>query len=1123
MHRTRFFFLMHLILLLVGWHYACAQQYNFRLYNVEHGLIETQVQSFCQDRRGYLWIATRGGLSAYDGTSFTNFTVSEGLKANTVRALCMDSDGKVWIGTDRGLSFANGLEIINNDFTNNFHNVFISVIYKDFSDRIWLGTRDQGVYCYNGHQLVHVNRELGLSSNTCLSITSDQWGRIFIGTVNGLNWLDDQGINNLFDHPPESWEVNKISVEEGLTSNRIEAIHTEESGHIWLGTFEGGVNIFKLGEAGLRIKDVRHLHKDKKCGNDSVRCVLGLVDESVTTLTKGLNSRVWIGSNNGLSMCEKSDKNAGYKFTSITTQNGLGNDMITDGMLDREGNLWFGTNSGISMFEGMRFVHVTHEDGLSSDLATSVFISRDSTLWVGTWGGGMNKVDVNNTAQQIDVTQYNSSNGLSDIIYNIAEFTPGNMMVGTERNGMYRIRDGQIEHYDMSVGVAFQTINVVKKDKHGILWMGAWGGGICVTREDDPVRERFLNITKKEGLAGDNVASMVEDHDGNMWVGTQGGLTRISNKQDVAVISAKGELPDMLTLNESNGLKCRAVYCLRLDASGNLWMGTDNGVTRLDLSNKEEFNFTQFTKKDGLSSNTVYVIDFDSDGNLWIGSNKGLDRINMSIYNVTGKVFTKHYGKLNGFRGIECVQNASAVDHQGNLWFATNIGVTKYNLEEDRINKIEPITNLKGIKLFFESVDWTEYAEQVDYGTGLPLGLELPYDKNHLTFDFVGVSLTIPDNVKYRFYLMGLDNVWSPPSSTPEAVYSNIPPGEYTFMVMSANNDGIWNKQPVKFRFVIKSPFWKTWWFTLMCILGIVGGLYTYLSRRENRIMKQQKVLEEMVTERTHQLNEKKKEVELQNEEIAKKNKDITGSIYYAQRIQEAILPDRNDLEGLIPESFIFLKPKDIVSGDFYWFKQESDKVFIAAVDCTGHGVPGAFMSMVANQLLSRIVIDDGVYDPGEVLRLLHNGVIAALASSDQDVISLGGLDMVLCSFDLQKMHVDYSCGSRPLLRIRDGKSKLFKGEKYPVGMILEKERYFTTHSLELKSGDKYYIYSDGYTDQFGGPDHNKFMTGKFIGLLEGFDNMTMAEQKEGLEIIMDEWIGDKKQIDDMLVIGVGV
>jgi serine phosphatase RsbU (regulator of sigma subunit) len=546
-------------------------------------------------------------------------------------------------------------------------------------------------------------------------------------------------------------------------------------------------------------------------------------------------------------------------------------------------------------------------------------------------------------------------------------------------------------------------------------------------------------------------------------------------------------------------------------------------VTRLDLGNKEEFNFTQFTKEDGLSSNTAYVIDFDSDGNLWIGSNKGLDRINMSIYSITGKVFTKHYGKLDGFRGIECVQNASAVDHQGNLWFATNVGVTKYNLEEDRINKTEPITNLKEIRLFFESVDWTEYADQVDYSTGLPLGLELPYAQNHLTFDFVGVSLTIPDNVKYRFYLMGLDNVWSPPSTTPEAVYSNIPPGEYTFMVMSANSDGIWNKQPVKFDFTINPPFWKTWWFTLVCLLVTVGGLYTYLSRREKRIMKQQKILEEMVTERTHQLNEKKKEVELQNEEIAKKNKDITGSIYYAQRIQEAILPDRNNLVELIPESFIFFKPKDIVSGDFYWFKRESNKVFIAAVDCTGHGVPGAFMSMVANQLLSRIIIDDGVHDPGEVLRLLHSGVIEALASSDRDVISLGGLDMVLCSFNLQEMSMDYACGSRPLLRIRDGKSELFKGEKYPVGMILDKERYFTTHVLKLKAGDKYYMYSDGYTDQFGGPNYDKFMPGKFVGLLEGFDNMTMEEQKEGLEIIMDEWIGDRNQIDDMLVIGVGV
>jgi len=153
----------------------------------------------------------------------------------------------------------------------------------------------------------------------------------------------------------------------------------------------------------------------------------------------------------------------------------------------------------------------------------------------------------------------------------------------------------------------------------------------------------------------------------------------------------------------------------------------------------------------------------------------------------------------------------------------------------------------------------------------------------------------------------------------------------------------------------------------------------------------------------------------------------------------------------------------------------------------------------------------------------LHSGIVAALESPDRDVIALGGLDMVLCSFDLQGMRVDYACGSRPLLRIRDGKSELFKGEKYPVGMILDKERYFTTHSLEVQTGDKFYIYSDGYTDQFGGPNYDKFMTGKFISLLEGFHNVSMEEQKKTLENLMEEWIGDKRQVDDMLIIGVGV
>ena len=1111
------------LLLIVQLEHSKAQQYNFRHFNVEDNLVQTQVQALCQDNRGYLWIGTRGGLSAYNGISFINYTVDEGLKGNRVNALCTDTRGQIWIGTDRGLSFAIGNKIVNNDFTNNFHNIYINVIHQDRNQRVWIGTRDQGVYCYNGEQLVNVNRALGLASNTCLSLASERSGRILIGTVNGLNWLDESGIRNLFSGAPQSWQINALSVDDGLTSNRIEAVYADESGSIWLGTNEGGVNVFRIGAKGRRIRDMHHMHKEKVCGIDSIYCSIGLVDESVTTLVQGLRGRIWIGSDKGLSICERSKKNKGYSFTALTTKNGLRNDMISSSLMDREANLWFGTSNGLSMFEGMKFVHLTQADGVSADIATSVYIDQDNAIWVGTLGGGLCKFKSLNSALENNLKIYNSENGFSDIVYAVNQFDEASVFAGVQKDGVYRITDKGNTNYDILSGTSFRMINVIANDRYNNLWLGAWGGGIYVAQEGDPLYVKIMAISKRDGLAGDNVCSMIEDAHGNMWVGAQGGLSRISNQKNLADRVTDGEIPEIMTFNESNGLKCRSVYCLRLDDAGNLWMGTDNGVSYLDLSNPEKYEFIQFTKDDGLTSNDVYVIDFDLDGNLWIGSNRGLDRFNVTLFNKTKETFITHYGKLEGFRGIECVQNASFRDAQGDLWFASNDGVTRYQMEEDKFNQVEAVTRITNIRLFYEDVNWSEMSISVGDSSGLPVSLELPYSQNHLTFDFVGVSLTIPEKVKYRFYLKGLDNDWSPATSKQEAVYSSIPPGNYVFMVMSANNDGIWNKEALKYRFSINPPFWKSWWFIFISLIGGAGALILYLRKRERGILEQRGILEKMVQERTSQLTEKKKEVERQNEEIAKQNKDITGSIQYAKRIQEAILPDRNSLSELIPKSFIFFKPKDIVSGDFYWFKKDGDRVFIAAVDCTGHGVPGAFMSLVANQLLGRIIINNGVEDPGDILKLLHSGIVGALYREENETGTLDGLDMVLCSFNLKESRVDYACGSRPLLRVRDGKSELYRGEKHPIGLVLEEERNFTTHSLDFKPGDRFYIYTDGFSDQFGGANYDKFMSRRFIELLEGLNDVPMKEQQESLANVMKDWIGDKRQIDDMLVIGVGV
>ncbi|TAF64185.1 MAG: GAF domain-containing protein [Cytophagales bacterium] len=274
--------------------------------------------------------------------------------------------------------------------------------------------------------------------------------------------------------------------------------------------------------------------------------------------------------------------------------------------------------------------------------------------------------------------------------------------------------------------------------------------------------------------------------------------------------------------------------------------------------------------------------------------------------------------------------------------------------------------------------------------------------------------------------------------------------------------------------------------------------------------------LEEKVRERTAQLNEAYLEIE-------KKNHDITSSINYAKRIQSAMLPARERIRESLPESFIYFRPRDIVSGDFYWFSEKNDRIIITAVDCTGHGVPGAFMSLIGNELLHEIVNLRNITDAGEILTQLHKGVNNALKQSETD--NKDGMDLALCVIDLEKKTLDFSGAKNPMIYIQNGEVMEFKGDKLPIGGSWSKEqgeRTFKTQTLHYGDTPTYvYLSSDGYEDQFGGAEGMKFMKKKFKNMLLEIHQKDMDEQRQILKDAILSWMGDKyKQLDDILVVG---
>ncbi len=290
-------------------------------------------------------------------------------------------------------------------------------------------------------------------------------------------------------------------------------------------------------------------------------------------------------------------------------------------------------------------------------------------------------------------------------------------------------------------------------------------------------------------------------------------------------------------------------------------------------------------------------------------------------------------------------------------------------------------------------------------------------------------------------------------------------------------------------------------------------------------------------------LAESNEKLELQNEIIEEKNKDITDSINYARNIQDAILPNEGEIDSGIKDHFVLYRPKDIVSGDFYWFTNKKRYTFITAADCTGHGVPGAFVSMIGANLLDRLIIENDKNDTGDILSSLSDAVKRVFSSEGKQEAQ-DGMDMSLCAFEKDEdgnlIRMQFSGAQNPLFFIRkgladsqlvqDGKVAHYdenlgdiRGDRTPIGGDTDYQYQFASTTLDLEKGDLIYIFSDGYQDQFGGPKGKKFMVKQLKRLLLDIQEDSMSTQKEKLEVAMDDWIGSEEQVDDILLIGIRV
>ncbi len=754
---------------------------------------------------------------------FFTYSVEDGLAQSTVRAIAQDSRGYLWFGTaGGGVSRFDGREFETLSTQDGLPGKRVNAIVEGADGRLWIAT-DRGLAVYDGRSVEPWTHAHGAA----LALHRDRLDRLWIGTDEGLLRQDAE-------------TVVSFQVGDDELSNIVVAIAEDAAGELWVGTERGVRRLTEDGfvrHPGMGEASVNTLYLDSRGelwmtsdgggvgrwdGRRFARlgAEQGLATDRLLAVAEDAAGRIWLGTYG-----HGAYRYADGELRKLTTREGLPSDMVGALGLDAEGNLWFGTlGGGVCRLNGETFLHYTTANGLASDRVLAIEEDAAGRLWIGTVAGGVNLFDGRR------FTHLTTADGLSsDTVTSILADRRGDVWLTTVGGGVTRYDGRRFQHYRRDSGLAGDRVFSVLEDGHGILWFSTWGDGI--SRFDGTA---FTHFSVRDGLASNIVYSAYEARDGRLWFSTREGISRF--EEDGTFTS--------FTIADGH-VKSR-VNAVAEDHLGRLWLATKDGLSIFDGR-----TFEVVDRRQGLCSDTIYLIHADRRGRLWAGSERGLDRIELDPSGAVARI--RHFGKAEGFLGIETNQNAVLEDRAGRLWFGTR-GLTRYDPSEERPEPPPPQTHITDLRLFFQPNDWNDAADGTSGWHSLPVGLALPHDQNHLQFYFLGISQGLAASVRYQYRLEGLDRDWSPETETRQAVYSSLPPGRYTFAVRSRTGAGAWS-EPATLRFAVRPPFWATWWFLALAAAVAAGAAAGGFKVKTAHLRVEARRLEEKVSWRTRELH----------------------------------------------------------------------------------------------------------------------------------------------------------------------------------------------------------------------------------------------------------------------------
>lgn len=1141
--RTKLLSFFTIVIFTVSWSFAqfpSKTTYTFDRFSIQEGLSNVNVHTIYQDSKGFMWFGTLMGLNRFDGYTFKvykNSTKDEKtLYSDNIKCIAEGHNGRLWVGDTGGLNVYNR-DLDNFDRIEMPEFVGCNLIQKGPEGKLWIASL-QGLFLYDVEKGVI---ETSLSGKQVSRLLIDRDKNIWVGTeTEGIYLMNKKGVTE---------SIFKASNEVGsLPHNNIEKIHQDIHGVIRVATEGGG-----LCEYDPTTKQFKQINLPTKIVWDILE----------------VGDKLWLATpEHGIIVFDPITKQYESITNKVNDRKSISENHILTFFRDKSNNIWLGGfRKGLNYWNSQTnaFSLISNNRGGYEFLTNNKVISfeeDDNYIYFGTDGGGLNLF--NKKTKKVEVLKHdpNNPNSIgSDAILSITKGRDGYYWIGTWGGGLNRFNPQTMQFkrfmHDPEKENSMPSNNIWKgyEDSKGNFWIIIHNRGICLfDRETGDVTEDVLPV--KAGTKYGAIKSsfnLFESSDQKIYCNSYFGLY----VYDLNSKTLEAYFPDEADPKAIAGGVPSQVYETE---DGEIWVATSNGLSKFD---SEKGTFESFGTKEGLASAEILSIVEDQQGYLWISAKNNIAR-----FDKNKKVFVNYLGSDLSQDG-EFNKGCAYVLNSGKILFGNSSGVTLFDPSEVKQNAMIPPVVFTDFLLFNKEV-------KVEEGSPLPMVVEeiseitLNHEQSVFTIDFAALNYYHADRNQYKYKLKGFDKEWRD-GSRRSATYTNLDQGVYTFQVKGSNNHNIWNEKGNSLTLNILPPWWKTLWFRFLFIFSLIGLFVSFYKYRMLQLKKEQIKLEFIIQERTEEvvaqneelseqqiaitsqnqtLQEKQKEITVQNEELLQQQEEIlaqrnyieeknqqlqgqndtlksqhvhiTNSVRYAKTIQSAVLPTAEYLSQLFKDYFILFKPKDIVAGDFYWAGHHQNTKYIAAIDCTGHGVPGAFMSMIGSASFNYIINELKIDDPKEILERLHNRVRLALKQDTSN--NSDGMDLCLCKITRKEdgsFEVVFAGAKRPLYYFtKDGVLHQIEGSKKAIGGHQRKNRKFENNTLQLEKDTILYLTTDGFMDQ-NNSKRKKIGKILFLKFLSGISNLPLKTQHEQLERFLALHQKEEPQRDDITIVGI--